>query len=56
MAKHVHSGPTAPVAAPGPQGGRDCVKAPGHGWELTKQLCSSLRDWKELPRYMDDLT
>lgn len=49
MARHVHSGLTAMVAAPCPQGDWDCVKAPGRGWELTKQLRSSLWDWKELP-------
>lgn len=46
-------GPTAVVAAPCPQGEWARVKVPGRGrppaWELTKQRCSSLRDWKQLP-------
>lgn len=46
-------GPAAAVAAPCPQGEWARVKAPGRGrppaWELTKQCCSSLWDWKQLP-------
>lgn len=53
MGRALCPGPTAVVTAPCPKGEQDPAQAPGHGWpparELTKQHCSSLWDWKQLP-------
>lgn len=47
MGRGTHdSAPCVVVAAPCPQGEQDCVKAWPLVWELTKQHCSSLWDWK----------
>lgn len=53
MGKALCPSPTVVVTALCPQGERDPAQAPGHGRplvrELTKQHCSSLWDWKQLP-------